>query len=202
MIQDIVVAITGASGAAYARRLVDVLADRLDRVHLVVSPHGAQVAAMELGANLNASDFSVEEFLGRRAQTVTVHHHRDMAAPIASGSNTAGAMVVVPCSMRTLGCIAGGCGDNLIHRAADVMLKEQRPLIIVPRETPLSAIHLENMLRLARAGACVMPAAPAFYHNPQCIDDLVDFVVARVLHRLGIQSDLLEPWRSAEASEG
>ncbi|NQT20704.1 MAG: UbiX family flavin prenyltransferase [Planctomycetes bacterium] len=200
--KDVVVAITGGSGAAYARRLVDVLADKLDRVHLVVSRHGAQVASMELGVNLNASDFSVVEFLGRRADAVTVHHYRDMAAPIASGSNTVEAMVVVPCSMRTLGCIAGGCGDNLIHRAADVMLKEQRPLILVPRETPLSAIHLENMLRLARAGACVMPAAPAFYHNPQCIDDLVDFLAGRILSRLGIRSDLLEPWPPAGESEG
>jgi 4-hydroxy-3-polyprenylbenzoate decarboxylase len=199
VMQEIVVGITGASGAVYARRLVDVLAEKVERIHLVVSEQGARVASRELGVSLDAEDFLLEAFLGRPAPTVCLHHYRDVAAPIASGSYPAEAMVVIPCSMRTLGCIAAGSGANLIHRAADVMLKEQRPLVLVPRETPLSAIHLENMLKLSRAGACVMPAAPGFYHRPESIGDIVDFLVGKILNRLGIPTDTLEAWRRPDA---
>ncbi len=202
MAQQIIVAVSGASGAVYAQRLVDVLAEAVERVHLVVSAYGAQVASSELGVGLDADSFSAEAFLGRAAPAVRVHHYLDMASSIASGSSTADAMVVVPCSMRTLGCIACGCGANLLHRAADVILKEQRPLILVPRETPLSTIHLENMLRLSRAGACVMPASPGFYHHPQSACDLVDFVVGKILNRLGIPNDLLKPWPPPATSDG
>jgi len=196
---ELVVAITGASGAAYARRLVDVLAGKIQRIHLIVSEHGAQVAAAELGVALDADDFLLQEFLGRAPANVTLHHHADLAAPVASGTCPAEAMVIVPCSMRSLGCIAAGCGTNLVHRAADVMLKEGRPLILVPRETPLSAIHLENMLKLARAGACIMPACPAFYQHPQSVGDVVDFVVGKILVRLGVEQDLLKPWSGGKS---
>jgi len=198
MPHEIIVAVTGASGSLYARRLLELLSEAGVGVHLVVSEHGAEVAAAELGVRLDPSAPSPEELLGRPAPSVRGWGVRDMSAPIASGSCTATAMAIVPCSMRTLGCIAGGCGVNLVHRAADVMLKERRRLILVPRETPLSTIHLQNMLELSRAGACILPATPAFYHHPHTVDELVDGIAARVLDQLGIEHGLAVRWQPGE----
>jgi len=187
---EIIVAITGASGVAYAARLLAVLAERSVHVHLLVTEPGALVLERELGIGLDLRAPDLSPLIDPSAG-VTYHRHDDIGAPIASGSSSAEAMVVVPCSMDALGAMAAGLSRNLSERAAAVMLKEGRPLIVVPRETPLSTIHLENMLRLARAGACVLPAMPGFYHGPERVEDVVDFVVGKILNRLGIENDLV-----------
>jgi 4-hydroxy-3-polyprenylbenzoate decarboxylase len=191
--RPVVVAITGASGAPYAVRLLDGLlaADRV--VQLIVSKHGFRLMSTEM--DIGAIDV-LRERLGaaRWDRLVTVFDDADRGAAPASGSARNAGMVICPCSMGTLSAIAAGSSRSLVERAADVALKERRRLILVPRESPLSAIHLENMLRVTRAGAVVMPAAPGFYHKPKRIDDLVDFVVARVLDHLDVPHALVPRW--------
>jgi len=197
--RPIVVAITGASGAPYAVRLLQQLVERRQRVSLIVSDHGVRLLATEMGI---ASVEALRERVGAEAwdATIRVYDDRDRGAAPASGSSLSAGMVICPCSMGTISAIAVGASRSLVERAADVALKERRRLIVVPREAPYSAIHLENMLTLTRAGAVVMPASPGFYHRPTSIDDLVDFVVARVLDHLGVDHSLVPRW-GAEATE-
>ena len=190
--RPIVVAITGASGAPYAVRLLESLLRVMRPVQLIVSSHGLRLLDTELGiGSINAFQ---ERVGGNWSRFVTVFDDADRGAAPASGSALSAGMVICPCSMGTLSAIAQGSSRSLVERAADVTLKERRPLILVPRETPLSTIHLENMLRVTHAGAVVMPAAPGFYHRPQSIDDLVNFVVARVLDHLHVEQNLVARW--------
>jgi 4-hydroxy-3-polyprenylbenzoate decarboxylase len=188
----IVVAITGASGAPYAVRLLESLVHARRRVQLIVSSHGLRLLDTELG--IGSVDALAKKVGKDWDRYVATFDDADRGAAPASGSALNDGMVICPCSMGTLSAIAHGSSRSLVERAADVMLKERRPLLLVPRETPLSAIHLENMLRVTRAGAVVMPAAPGFYHRPRSIDDLVNFVVARVLDHLGVEQDLVARW--------
>lgn len=193
--RPIVVAITGASGAPYAVRLLEALADARRQVQLIVSSHGVRLLDTEMGI---ASVDALRSHVGaeRWDRSITVFNDGDRGATPASGSALSDGMVICPCSMGTLSAISIGASRSLVERAADVALKERRKLILVPRETPLSAVHLENMLRLTHAGAIVMPAAPGFYHRPRSIDDLVNFVVARVLDHLGVPHRLVARWNS------
>ena len=190
----------------FGLRLLECLLGAGVRVYLLYSPAAQIVAKQECDLVLPARAGDAERALATRfgADTGRLHvfGREDWMAPVASGSNPADAMVVCPCSMGTLGAIAGGLADNLIERAADVMLKERRPLVLVPRETPLSAIHLENMLKLARAGAVILPPAPGFYDRPQTVAELVDFVVARVLDQLGVAHALGPRWGEARVAPG
>jgi len=198
--KDIVVGITGASGAVYAMRLLEVLLDSRHRVHLTISPSGAQVLATELSLAIDLDKFDIRQLAlptdRDRHGALVYHHHVDYFAPIASGSFLTAGMVICPCSTGTLASVANGLSTNLIQRAADVHLKERRKLIVVPRETPLGSIALENMKRIADAGGVVLPAMPGFYHQPKSIGDLVDFVVARICNQLGVavNEELLKPW--------
>jgi len=180
----LVVAITGASGIIYGKRLLEVLHEKRVETHLIVSKAAEKVMEHELKINRKVLE---------KLATHT-YDADDLTAPLTSGSFKTDGMVIVPCSMKTLAGIAHGFADNLILRAADVMLKEKRRLIVVPRETPLSIVHLRNMLTAARLGVCVVPAMPAFYHKPENIGDLVDFVVGRVLDCLGIEHSLFKRW--------
>ena len=200
---EITVAITGASGAIYAQRTLMHLAasDQVERINLIASDSAKTVAMVEMGFDLRAADEKmVSEWIGTPAERKIVRLHRlnNMAATPSSGSHSQAGMIVVPCSMGTLGAIASGAGTNLIHRAADVSLKEGRKLVLVPRETPLNAIHLENMLKLARAGARILPAAPSFYHRPQTIEALVDHLCFRVLDQFGISHSSKTRWKGDE----
>jgi 4-hydroxy-3-polyprenylbenzoate decarboxylase len=190
----IVVAITGASGAPYAVRLLEQLLAADRQVWLIVSSHGLRLLHTEL--DIDSVD-ALRERVGVEAfrRLVTVYEDADRGAAPASGSARNAGMVICPCSMGTLSAISVGASRSLVERAADVMLKERRPLVLVPRETPLSAIHLQNMLRLSRAGAVILPAAPGFYHRPTSIEDLVDFIVARVLDQLGVNHSLVKRWQ-------
>jgi flavin prenyltransferase len=197
----IVVAITGASGAPYAVRLLQALAGAASPVWLIVSGHGWRLLDTEMGI---ASLPALRDHVGALRWDAHVHvfDDGDRGATPASGSARTAGMVICPCSMGTVAAISQGTSRSLVERAADVTLKERRRLIVVPRETPLSVIHLENLLRLTRAGAVVLPAAPGFYHRPSSIDDLVNFVVARVLDHLGVEHDLVTRWKgSAEPDE-
>ena len=195
--RPVVVAITGASGAPYAVRLLDALVAAARPVHLIVSSHGLRLLSTEM--DITSVD-GLRAKVGAAAwdRYVTTHDDADRGAAPASGSARSAGMVICPCSMGTLSAIAVGASRSLVERAADVALKERRRLILVPRETPLSAIHLENMLRVTRAGAVVLPAAPGFYHRPARIDDLVDFVVARVLDHLDVPHTLVPRWGGGE----
>lgn len=194
----ITVAITGASGAPYALRLLQQLAQAYDRIYLIVSAPARMVIATECALNLPENT----ELLGARLcahlaipdTCIEVLARDNWFAPVASGSSAPRQMVVCPCSTGTLSAIACGASDNLIERAADVVLKERGQLILVPRETPFNDIHLENMLKLSRMGAVIMPAAPGFYQQPQSVDDLVNFIVARILDHLGVEHHLLPRW--------
>ena len=181
----LVVGITGASGSVYALRLIDVLRAQGIEVHAVITDSGQRVLDYECGVTM--------EELSRRVDVL--YPNTDVGAAIASGSFRMDAMVVLPCSMKTAGAIAHGVTDDLLTRAADVTLKEGRRLLLVPRETPMHEIHLENLLRLARAGAVIMPAAPGFYHRPETLDDLVNMMVGKILDRLGIEAELFSRWR-------
>jgi 4-hydroxy-3-polyprenylbenzoate decarboxylase len=196
--QTITLAFTGASGMPYGLRVLECLLAAGCRVYLIYSPAAQVVAKQECDLVLPAQPREAvrmfSERFGARDGQLQVFAREDWLAPVASGSNPADAMAVCPCSMGTLGAIAHGLADNLIERAADVMLKERRTLVLVPRETPLSVIHLENMLKLARAGAVILPPAPGFYGHPQSVADLVDFVVARVLAQLGVEHALGPRW--------
>lgn len=198
MQKTITLAFTGASGMPYGVRLLQCLIDSGARVYLLYSQVAQIVARQEMDLALPARASEAQEFFARRfgaqPEQLTVFGREEWFAPVASGSSPADAMVVCPCTVGTLGAIAAGLAQSLIERAADVALKERRPLILVPRETPLSAIHLENMLKLARAGAIILPANPGFYHHPRSVQDLVDFVVARILDHLGIENALIPRW--------
>jgi 4-hydroxy-3-polyprenylbenzoate decarboxylase len=199
VLHPIVVAITGASGAPYAVRLLEQLLRARRRVQLIVSSHGLRLLRTEMDIDSVAA---LRDRAGAGAwdACVRVFEDADRGAAPASGSARSAGMVVCPCSMGTLSAIAAGSSRSLVERAADVALKERRPLILVPRETPLSAIHLENMLRVTQAGAIVLPAAPGFYHRPTRIDDLIDFVVARVLDHLGVEHELSARWGEPRGS--
>jgi len=194
----IILACTGASGAPYTMRLLECLLKAGKRVDIVFSKAAHMVFAMETDLKLPArpaelSQFFIDRF-NAKVDQVHVYGRDDWMAPIASGSHVAKSMVVCPCTMGTLASIAQGMSDNLIERAADVMIKEARQLILVPREAPFSAIHLENMLKLAQLGVIMLAANPAFYYQPSKIEDLVDFVVARILDQLQVEHDLLPRW--------
>ena len=200
--RTICVAFTGASGMPYGLRLVECLLAAGCRVWLLYSQVAQVVARQEMGWSLPGRPAEVEaELAGRFAAApgqLRVFGREEWFAPPASGSNPPQGMVVCPCTMGTLAAIAGGLSQNLIERAADVVIKEGRKLVLVPRETPYSAIHLENMLKLARLGVCILPPNPGFYHHPQSVQDLVDFVVARVLDQLGVAHRLMARWGEQE----
>ena len=196
--ETVTLAWTGASGMPYGVRLLQCLLAAKVRVFLLYSSAAQMVAKQELDLTLPtqtaaAAALFAERF-GADPGQLTVFGREDWMSPVASGSNPADAMAICPCSLGTLGAVAAGLADNLIERAADVMLKERRPLVLVPRETPLSAIHLENMLKLARAGAVILPPSPGFYGHPQSIDELIDFVVARILDQLGVSHAFGPRW--------
>ena len=199
--KTLVVAISGASGAVYSRRLLEVVCTAGHRVRLTVSPAGAAVLRTEL--NLGTATASPEETAHTLAapwqEQIEIHSHTDLMAPIASGSYLTAGMIILPCSGGTLSAIAHGGSSNLIQRAAQVHLKERRKLILVPRETPLSLVHLENMKQAHLAGAVILPAMPGWYHQVRSLDDLVDFVVARILDQLEIEHRLVQPWGSESA---
>lgn len=192
---DYVIGITGASGSIYGIRLIRELAQRMHTVHVVITSAGKQVMKEELGV----SGFEKMEKLGLAEVrgNIKIWENDNFEAPFMSGSSAPEAVVIIPCSVGKLAAVANGISSNLIERAADVTLKEKRQLILVVRETPLSLIHLENMVRVARAGAQILPAMPAFYHHPRTIDDMVDFVVGKVLNVLRIEHDLFKGWRKA-----
>ena len=194
---NVFLGITGASGAPYAARLLEALAEAGCEVGLTASDAGVQVLATEIYENPKLSRDEVLARLTEGLAGVTVYDLRDYSSPYASGSAKVDAYVVCPCSMATAATIAAGAMANLIHRAASVALKEERKLVLVPRETPLSTIHLENLLRLRRAGATIVFAAPGFYHAPQTVDDLVNFVVGRCLDQLGLDQTLVKRWGQA-----
>lgn len=199
--KTITLALTGASGMPYAMRLLEYLLQHGNKVYLLYSQVAQIVAKQEMDLTLPSRSRDLETYLYKRYQapqgSLRVFGREEWFAPVASGSNPADAMVVCPCTMGSLAAIAMGLSDNLIERAADVMLKENRKLILVPRETPFSAIHLENMLKLARLGCVILPANPGFYHHPQTVQDLIDFVVARILDHLDIPNDLMPRWGEA-----
>lgn len=234
MTSDLVLGITGASGAVYAVRLLQVLLEAGRSVHLAISPAGKTVLQQELNLSVDLHEFKLEQLLpdavawttsrdyqqlrdslgtpkptheepGRPKRPrgeVHYHHHLDLMAPMASGSALSAGMVICPCSGGTLGAIAHGASGNLIQRAADVHLKERRKLILVPRETPLSIIQLDNMRRCVEAGATVMPASPGWYHGVHALHDLVDFIVARICDQLGVEHDLMRRWGEEKGVTG
>ena len=199
MDKKILIAVTGASGSVYAERLVEVLLEKVERIYLVFTDVGKKVTCHEL--ETNREGFSLRRFLSgegtdKEKEIIRKFNNDDLFSPVASGSSAPTHMVIVPCSMGTLGRISNGVSSNLIERAADVVLKESDELIVVPRETPFSTIHLENLLKLSRMGVKVIPAMPAFYNKPKTIDDMVNFVVARILKSLKIEDPLLQKWNS------
>jgi flavin prenyltransferase len=200
---DLVLAMTGASGAPYAAGLLRAFCRAGRTVHRTISPSGAQVLHEELGiaVALDLDRFDPGVFGPIDGGRVVYHHHEDFSSGIASGSFLTGGMVVAPCSMSTLAAIAHGITTNLITRAADVHLKERRRLILLPRETPLSLVHLENMAGVTRAGAIVLPAMPGWYHRPQTLDDLIQFIVARVCDLLGVEDTPIRRWGDAPGQE-
>ncbi len=203
--KTITVGITGASGSIYATKLLAQLNDNQDvgRIDLVISQAGVRVVGEELGLKVAGTDSRVvRELLGKDSDKVMVHSANDIGATIASGSYLSDAMIIVPCSMGTLGAIASGMTRDLVHRAADVMLKENRTLIIVPRETPFNIIHLENMLKLARMGVRIIPAMPSFYHFPKTIDDLVEHFTHRLLDHLGVNHEQKTRWEGSKPTRG
>ena len=200
-------AITGASGTIYAQRTLIYLAqsDAVSAINLIMSGTAGIVAQVETGTNALREPTleKINEWLGLPKESKLIRYWRldNLAAKPASGSNKQAGMIVVPCSMGTLGAIATGAGTNLVHRAADVCLKEGRKLVLVPRETPYNAIHLENMLRLARAGARILPASPGFYHKPATIEELVDHLVFRILDQFDVPHSRKTQWTGEEVSE-
>lgn len=194
----IVLAYTGASGIVYGLRLLECLLESGRSVYLLISQAARVVLATETTFDIPENNAEFQKFLTKyyRAapEQLRIFDNYEWHAPLASGSNPPNAMVICPCTMGTLAAIAAGNSDNLIERAADVCIKEGRQLILVPRETPFSVIHLENMLRLARLGVVILPPNPGFYHNPNSVSELVDFITARILDRLGIEHQLLTRW--------
>ncbi len=193
-----VVGVTGASGVRYALRLLDVLPQLVGEVHVVFSEAAVRVLNDEEGIGANSSALSYERLFGRQAANVCFYNCRDIGARIASGSMLTSGMVIIPCSMATLGALAHGIPSHLVHRAADVTMKEGRKLIVVPRETPVSQIHLQNMLTLSRCGVAVVPAMPGFYHRPASVEELVDQFVMKVLDTMGVSHALGRRWKEPE----
>nr|VFK78871.1 MAG: 4-hydroxy-3-polyprenylbenzoate decarboxylase [Candidatus Kentron sp. SD] len=195
---EIALAMTGASGASYGLRLLEVLLDAGKNVFLVISDPARMVIGIETGLDLPEHPKEIQAMLadryGAHPRQLAVFGLNEWTTPIASGSSVPDSFVICPCSSGTLSAVATGISDNLLERAADVILKERRQLILVTREMPLSTIHLENMLKLSRLGAIIMPASPGFYHRPRTIGDMVDFVVARILDHLGVQHTLIPRW--------
>ena len=203
---ELTVAITGASGTIYAHRTLQLLAASgvVETVNLIMSGTATVVAQVEMGANLKDADTTkINEWLGLDAGSKMIRYWRldNFAAKPSSGSNKQAGMIILPCSMGTIGSIASGAGTNLIHRAADVCLKEGRKLLLVPRETPYNAIHLENMLRLTHAGARILPASPGFYHRPKTIDDLVEHLCFRILDQFDIPHSKKSQWTGEEVGQ-
>lgn len=200
----ITVGVTGASGAIYAQRLLSWLerSDDVGQIDLVITQAGVRVTNEELRINVAGTGRRVvADLIGRDTEKIILHSANDIGASIASGSYLSDAMVILPCSMGTLGAIANGVTRDLVHRAADVFLKENRLLIIVPRETPLNVIHLENMLKLARMGVRIVPAMPSFYHFPASIDDLIDHFTHRLLDHLGIEHEQETRWEGSRPAK-
>jgi 4-hydroxy-3-polyprenylbenzoate decarboxylase len=203
---ELTVAVTGASGTIYAQRTLQLLTQSgaVETINLIMSDVVPTVAQVELGVNLKEPNTKkINEWLGLAEDSKLIRYWRldNLAAKPSSGSNKQAGMIVVPCSMGTLGAIASGAGTNLIHRAADVCLKENRKLILVPRETPFNQIHLENMLRVARAGATILAASPSFYHKPKTIDDLVNHLCYRILDQFDIPHAKKTQWTGEEVTE-
>ncbi len=202
---DLVLAMTGASGAPYGVRLLEVLLQGGRTVHLSISPSAVEVIERELDRHVRLDRFALPDLMGSESWSgdgeVHYHHFQNFQAGIASGSFLTAGMVICPCSMGTIAAIAHGLSQNLIHRAADVHLKERRKLVLVPRETPLHLVQLRNLAACAEAGAVVLPAMPAFYTKPRSLQDVVDFVVGRVCDQLGVAHDLLNRWGEDAAKE-
>ncbi|MGI8467824.1 MAG: UbiX family flavin prenyltransferase [Pyrinomonadaceae bacterium] len=203
---ELTLAVTGASGTIYARQTLRLLAEsgKVERINLVMSETAATVAQVEMNVNLrDATVRKINGWLGLEKDSKLIRLWRldNLAAKPSSGSYRQAGMIIVPCSAATLGAIACGAGTNLIHRAADVTLKEGRKLVLVPRETPLNAIHLENMLKLARVGATVLPASPAFYHRPKTIDEMVEHLCYRILDQFDIPHSRKTQWTGDEVDE-
>lgn len=203
---ELTLAITGASGTIYAHRTLQLLAESgvVSQINLIMSGTAAIVAQVEMGANLKSANTEIiNEWLGLPKDSKIIRFWRldNFAAKPSSGSYKQAGMIIVPCSMGTIGSIASGAGTNLIHRAADVTLKEGRKLVIVPRETPYNAIHLENMLKLTHAGARILPASPGFYHRPKTIDELVNHLCYRILDQFDIPHDKKTQWTGEEVEE-
>ena len=203
---ELTVAVTGASGSIYAQRTLALLAASgvVETINLIISGTAMTVAQVEMGVNLKDLDAAkINDWLGLPVDSKLIRFWRldNFAAKPSSGSNKQVGMIVVPCSMGTMGAIASGAGTNLIHRAADVCLKEGRKLVLVPRETPYNAIHLENMLKLTHAGARILPASPGFYHRPKTIDDLVEHLCFRILDQFDIPHSKKSQWTGDEVKE-
>lgn len=203
---ELTLAVTGASGTIYAQRTLQMLAKSgaVSQINLIMSGTSLTVAQVEMNVNLREPvGARINEWLGLESDSKLIRLWKldNLAAKPSSGSYKQAGMIVVPCSMGTLGAIASGAGANLIHRAADVTLKENRRLVLVPRETPFNAIHLENMLKLARAGACILPAMPSFYHKPKTIDDLVNHLCYRILDQFDIPHSRKTAWTGEEAEQ-
>jgi len=195
-LKRLIVGITGASAVVYGVRLLEVLSHREDvEVHLTISSSGARALWEELQIEVDIDNFEIESLIDSPTKQLIYHHQNDIGASIASGSFRTAGMIVVPCSMGTVASIAAGISRNLIHRAADVCIKERRKLVIVPRETPISSIHLENMLKLSQNGVCVLPAMPGFYHFPKTVDDQINFIVTKILDQFDIESGLTQRWK-------
>jgi 4-hydroxy-3-polyprenylbenzoate decarboxylase len=194
----LIVAITGASGAPYAVRFLQEAVHHYEEIYVALSDQAVQVIGLETGRPIDPRHPSAEALLGAPSNAIRFVNRKDYFTPPASGSFRHDGMVIVPCSMGTAARIANGISDDLVTRAADVCLKERRKLILVLRETPWNLIHLRNMTQLAEAGATILPAAPGFYHRPKTVDDLVDFLVARILQQLGIDQQLIPQWQHAE----
>jgi len=201
--RTVTLALTGASGMPYGIRLLEMLLRANQHVYLLYSKAARVVAQQELNLTLPSQSRDAESFFNQffeiPAGQLQVFGREAWFSPVASGTNPADAMIVCPCTMNTLAAIAAGMSQNLIERAADVMLKEQRQLILVPRETPFSTIHLENMLKLSRIGAVIMPANPGFYHHPETLQQVIDFIVARILDHLRIEHQLMPRWGEKDA---
>jgi len=193
---EISVGIAGASGAAYAVRLLQGLnsIEEVAKVHLVVSSNGFTLLKQEMAIRVTANNFKIEQLIGEKSDKIVYYDIMNFYSPIASGSYPTAGMIIVPCSTGTLGSIASGTSTNLMHRGAEVVLKERKKLVLVLRETPLSEIHLENCLRITRAGGVILPASPGFYHRPTEIQDLIDFVVARALDQFGLKHNIGRRW--------
>ena len=193
---EISVGISGASGSAYAVKLLQVLNDieEVTKIHLVISSNGFTLLKQETSLSVSSKNFQVEQLIGKQSEKIQYYDILNFYSPIASGSYPTEGMVIIPCSTGTLGAIAAGTSSNLMHRGAEVVLKERKKLVLVMRETPLSEIHLENCLRVTRAGGTILPASPGFYHRPTQIQDLIDFIVARVLDQFRLPHQIGKRW--------